>query len=55
MVDEFERTLRIRADNEFNSAREFRYELKGWIFYNLAIEYERILQDYRDYKRISKQ
>jgi hypothetical protein len=51
MTDEFERTLRIRADNEFNSAREHRYELKGFVFWNLAMEYERILQDYRDYKK----
>jgi hypothetical protein len=45
-VDEFERTLRIRADNEFNSARENRYDLKGLIFFNLALEYERLLEDY---------
>lgn len=54
MVDEFERTLRIRADNDFNSAKEYRYEIKGWLFYNLALEYERILQDYRDWKKGQK-
>jgi hypothetical protein len=51
MTDEIEKTLRIRADNEWNAAREHRYELKGLIFFNLALEYERLLQDYRDYKK----
>jgi hypothetical protein len=51
MTDEFERTLRIRADNNWNSAREYRYDLKGLILFNLALEYEHILETYRDYKK----
>lgn len=51
MTDEFERTLRIRADNYFDESRHTRYELKGMIFWNLGLEYERILQDYRDWKK----
>jgi hypothetical protein len=50
-VDEFERTLRIRADNYFQSAREFRYELKGLLFLDLAVEYERLLEDYRSMRK----
>lgn len=53
-VDEFERTLRIRADNHYNSAKEHRYSIRGLIFYNLALEYEYTLQTYRDMKRLSK-
>lgn len=51
MTDEFERTLRIRADNNYNSAREHRYELKGFVFWNLALEYEHVLKTYRDWKK----
>lgn len=52
MTDEFERTLRIRADNNYNSAKEHRYSIRGLIFYNLALEYEYVLRTYKDLKNV---
>lgn len=51
MVDEFERTLRLRADNYFDESKHERFSMKGFIFWNLALEYERLLGDYRDWKK----